>query len=111
MLHAGLVNCAGCVTLDSTVIPCSIGPVPRWRGRRDRPWYLAVSRRLPPDGMTLRQERVTHCDFFPISTDFRVLSGVAYDSSLAIVVASRLYGKRVIARGELIAIAVTEPSP
>jgi hypothetical protein len=60
--------------------------------------------------MLLRQERAAQGGFFRISTDFRVLSGLAHDSSLAIAIASRLYGERVIARGEVIAIAVTEPS-
>jgi len=111
MLHSGSVDCAGRVNLDISVIPCRIGPLPRGRARGDRPCHLAVSRPLPPGGMTLRRERAAQGDIFPISTDFRVVSGVAHDFTLAIAVASRLYGEQLIARGEVIAISVTEPFP
>jgi hypothetical protein len=68
-------------------------------------------RHLRPEGMTSRAEPAAQDVFLPISTDLRLLGGVAHEFSSAIAIASRLHAERVVARGEVTAMLFTEPSP
>jgi hypothetical protein len=66
---------------------------------------------LRPEGMPSRPGPAGQDVFLPISTDFRLLGGVAHEFSLAIAIASRLHAERVVARGQVTAMLFTEPSP